>query len=144
MGAQMENLQGNHNPLDMSEGDLEGEHVDEVDKDPFHDAGVRGRFEECLAHAIDLNGGIKIEVPDFYEKMHVEGYLDWEASLNNYFEWKTMAEARKVLSVKLKLKGTALQQWKRVEEQHAQQGKAKISTWEHMKAKLRKQFLPPN
>jgi hypothetical protein len=49
-----------------------------------------------------------------------------------------------VLFVKLKLKGTALQQWKRVEEQHAQQGKAKISTWEHMKAKLRKQFLPPN
>lgn len=106
----MESLEGNHNPLDMSEGDLEGEHVDGVDKDPFHDAGVRGGFEECLAHALDLNGGIKIEVVDFYEKMHVEDYLDWEASLDNYFEWKTMAEARKVLFVKLKLKGTALQQ----------------------------------
>lgn len=103
----MENLEGNHNPLDMSEGDLEGEHVDGVDKDPFHDAGVRGGFEECLAHAV---GGIKIEVADFYEKMHVEDYLDWEASLDNYFEWKTMAEAWKVLFVKLKLKGTALQQ----------------------------------
>ena len=47
-----------------------------------------------------------------------------------------------MLFVKLKLKGTALQWWKRVEEQRARQGKPKISTWEHMKAKLRKQFLP--
>ncbi|XP_017970464.1 PREDICTED: uncharacterized protein LOC18609565 [Theobroma cacao] len=53
-----------------------------------------------------------------------------------------MAENRKVLFVKLKLKDTALQWWKRVEEQRARQGKLKISTWEHMKSKLRKQFLP--
>ncbi|KAJ0078182.1 hypothetical protein Patl1_36917 [Pistacia atlantica] len=47
-----------------------------------------------------------------------------------------------VLFVKLKLKGTALQWWKRVEEQRAQQGKLKIGTWQHMKTKLWKQFLP--
>lgn len=39
-----------------------------------------------------------------------------------------MVEARKVLFVKLKLKGTTLQWWEGVEEQRAQQGKAKIST----------------
>ncbi|GKV51536.1 hypothetical protein SLEP1_g58181 [Rubroshorea leprosula] len=53
-----------------------------------------------------------------------------------------MAEKRKVIFVKLKLKGAALQWWKRVEEQRSRQGKPKISTWEHMKAKMRKQFLP--
>nr|CAD1821732.1 unnamed protein product [Ananas comosus var. bracteatus] len=104
---------------------------------------VRGGLEEQLLHALDLNsGGIKIEVADFYGKMHAEDYLDWEASIENYFEWKPMAENRKVLFVKLKLKGTALQWWKRVEEQRARQGKPKVSTWEQMKIKLQKQFLP--
>ena len=53
-----------------------------------------------------------------------------------------MAEDRKVLFVKLKLKSTALQWWKRVEEQCAWQGKQKINTWDRMKSKLLKQFLP--
>lgn len=53
-----------------------------------------------------------------------------------------MAEDRKVLFVKLKLKSTALQWWKRVEKQRARQGKQKINTWDRMKSKLRKQFLP--
>ena len=51
-----------------------------------------------------------------------------------------MSENRKVLFVKLKLKGTALQWGKRVEEQHAQQGKPKINT-RHMKLKLQNQFF---
>lgn len=60
--------------------------------------------------ALDLNGaGIKIEVADFFGQMHAEDYLDWEASLETYFEWKPMVEERKVLFVKLKLKGAALQ-----------------------------------
>ncbi|XP_020084894.1 uncharacterized protein LOC109707772 [Ananas comosus] len=53
-----------------------------------------------------------------------------------------MVEERKVLFVKLKLKGAALQWWKRIKEQRSRQGKQKISTWEHMKTKLHKQFLP--
>ena len=46
--------------------------------------------------------------------------------------------------MKLKLKNATLQWWKRVEEQRARQGKQKISSWEHMRSKLRKQFLPPD
>lgn len=116
----MEIPEGNHNPLDISEADLEDEHDDGVDEDPFQDAGVKGGFEESLAHALDLNGGVI--------KIEVAGLFRLEASLKNYFEWKTMVEARKVLFVKLKLKGTTLQWWEGVAEQRAQQGKAKIST----------------
>ncbi|KAL5777403.1 hypothetical protein ACOSP7_010329 [Xanthoceras sorbifolium] len=131
VGAHMETPEGDHRLLDIPEGDLE-----EIDSDenlnPFHDAGrannaVRGGLEDRLVRALDLNGGVKIEVADFSGKMHVEDYLDWEATLENYFEWKPMSAERKVLF--------------RVEEQHARQGKPKINTWEHMKAKLRKQFL---
>ncbi|KAL5776736.1 hypothetical protein ACOSP7_009662 [Xanthoceras sorbifolium] len=144
----MENSKGDHGLLDIPEGDLE----DEIDSDeslnPFHDAGhannvVKGGLEDRLVRALDLNGGgVKIKVADFSGKMHVEDYLDWEATLENYFEWKPMSAERNVLFVKLKVKRPALQWWKRVEEQRARQGKPKINTWEHMKAKLRKQFLP--
>jgi len=46
--------------------------------------------------------------------------------------------------VKLKLRGAAFQWWKRVEEQRDRKGKPKIFTWDHMKTKMRKQFLPAN
>ena len=145
MEARMENPEGDHEQLENLDLEID-EELEDVN--PFHEAGpanyaARGGLEQRLLHAIDLNGGgIKLEVADFHGKLHAEDYLDWEANLDNYFEWKTLEENRKVLFVKLKLKGTALQWWKRVEEQRARQGKPKISTWEHMKAKLRKQFLP--
>ncbi|KAJ0010647.1 hypothetical protein Pint_33372 [Pistacia integerrima] len=108
----MENPEGDHEQLENQE-DLE---IEEEIKDvnPFHEAGpvnraVRSGLEERLLHALDLNsGGVKIEVVDFHGKLHMEDYLDFEASLENYFEWKPMAKNQKVLFVKLKLKGTAL------------------------------------
>jgi hypothetical protein len=72
--------------------------------------------------------------------MHAKDYLDWEASLETNFEWKPISEDKKVLFVRLELKDTALQRWKRIEEQHAQQGKPKINTWEHTKVKLQKRM----
>nr|CAD1818628.1 unnamed protein product [Ananas comosus var. bracteatus] len=144
----MENPEGDHGPLDMPKGSLEDTTNQEDFENPFHDArtannAVRSGLEERLLHALDLNSSeSKIEVADFYENMHTEDYLDWEASIDNYFKWKPMVENRKVLFVKLKLKGTALQWWKIAEEQHAWQGKPKVNTWEQMKIKLRKQFLP--
>ena len=139
VGAQMENPDGDHNHSEVP--DLEAEDVVE-DENPFYDAGAangtaRGGLEERLLHALDLNGGgIKVDVADFYGKVHAEDFLDWESSLENYFEWKPMTENRKVLFVKLKLNGTTLQWWKRVEEQRTRQGKPKVSTWEQMKLKL--------
>ncbi|CAL2240977.1 unnamed protein product [Prunus armeniaca] len=132
--------------LHIPEGGGEDEYEDETNVDNHeavnHSDGHRGGLEERLVRALDLNGGgIKIEGVDFYGKMHVEDYLDWEASLENYFEWKPMAEDRKVLFVKLKLKSIALLWWKKVEEQCAQRGKQKINTWDRMKSKSRKQFL---
>lgn len=146
-----EALDGDRDPFGSPEGSLEDEeHTDfREDFNPFHghdftEEQERGiGLEERLVRALDLNGaGIKIEVADFFGQMHAEDYLDWGASLETYFEWKPIVEERRILFVKLKLKGAALQWWKRIEEQRSRQGKQKISTWEHMKTKLRKQFLP--
>ena len=45
----------------------------------------------------------------FFGKTPAEDYLDWEESVENYFQWKPMVEERKVFFVKIKLKGIALQ-----------------------------------
>ncbi|EOY20548.1 Uncharacterized protein TCM_011944 [Theobroma cacao] len=103
----MENLEGDHNPLEIQ--DLENDDEFEIEN-PFPEDGhanqaTRVGLEGQLLHALDLNGGgIKIKVTDFHGKVHAKEYLDWEASLKNYFEWKPMAENQKVLLVKLKLK----------------------------------------
>ena len=150
VGARMEIPEGDHNLFDLPEGGFEDVSNEGEPENPFHNAGpanfaVRGRLEDRLLHALELTGrGAKIQIDDFHGELHAEDYLDWEATIENYFEWKPMAEPRKVLFVKLKLKSAALQWWKRVEEQRARQGKKKISSWEHMKSKLRKQFLPPD
>ncbi|KAJ0052151.1 hypothetical protein Pint_01089 [Pistacia integerrima] len=96
METGMENPEGDHEQLESQE-DLETEEEIE-DVNPFHEAGPANRaartgLEERLLHARDLNGGVvKIEVADFHGKLHTEDYLDFEASLENYFEWKPMAE----------------------------------------------------
>lgn len=51
-----------------------------------------------------------------------------------------MVEARKILYVKLKLKGTMLQGWKRVEEQSEHKGKPNINLGTHG-SEIAEQFL---
>ena len=88
--AQVEIPEGNHNLLKNDNPEEDDEVEDEVeDENPFHDAKAlnwraRGGLEDGLLNAVDLNGGIKIEVADFYGKTHAEDYSDWEANLKNY------------------------------------------------------------
>lgn len=96
----MEIPEGNHEPFDIPEGSLEDEDMEGEEENPFHDAEHtgqlnRGGLEARLVHALELHvGGIKIEVVEFFWKLHAEDYLDWEATLENYFEWKPMTEER--------------------------------------------------
>ncbi|GAV90638.1 hypothetical protein CFOL_v3_34045, partial [Cephalotus follicularis] len=92
------------------------------------DRPKRSRLEERLVRALDFNSGIQIEVPDFHGKMHADDFFDWESSLENYYDWKPMSDDRKVLFVKLKLKGTTLLWWKRLQEHRIRQGKQRIRT----------------
>lgn len=87
-GKRIEILEGDHNPFDLPEGGPEGELDDGEDENPFHDAGT----SDFLWHKADWKSGwhmhlicqvveIKLEVSDFYGRMHAEDYLDWESSL---------------------------------------------------------------
>ncbi|KAL3529430.1 hypothetical protein ACH5RR_008752 [Cinchona calisaya] len=116
--------EGDHEPFDLLEEGDKDENDDEENVNPFHGPADyqqldRGRLEERLTRALELNSGVRIGVFDFRGMMHAEDFLDWESSLENYFEWKPMAEDRKVLFVKMKLKGIiALQRWKRLHDDY--------------------------
>ena len=100
----MENLEGDHNPLDMLEGGLEDDFDDEEDVNPFHDAGivhnaVGGRLEDRLIHALDLHGGgIKVEVADFYgtgmRKTILIGRLVWKQRILSGNQWLKIERCR--------------------------------------------------
>lgn len=61
-------------------------------------------------------GGVHINEVDFTDHIYPEDYIDWEASIENYFEWKSLMEPRKALFVKIKFKGRVLAWWKRAED----------------------------
>ena len=82
MGARMEIPEGNHDPTDIPEGGLEDDSENGEEENPFHNAEPANQWaqrglEEQLIRALDLNGGgIRIEVADFFGKLHAEDYLD--------------------------------------------------------------------
>ena len=60
------------------------------------------------------------------------------------FEYKEVPDEQKVKIVALKLRKYASLWWTNLLTKRARQGKAKIRTWDKMKAKLKGRFLPPN
>ncbi|KAK9035184.1 hypothetical protein V6N11_077232 [Hibiscus sabdariffa] len=44
---------------------------------------ARGGLEEKLLHALEVSGGLKIQVDDFHGKLQAEGYLDRKATEKN-------------------------------------------------------------
>lgn len=73
-GCQTEIPEGNRDPLVIPKGGPDNdEEIDrEEDYNPFHGQAPKeelergGGFLERLVRALDLNGGIKIEVADFF------------------------------------------------------------------------------
>ena len=82
MRAHMEIPKGNHDPANISKGGLEDNNENKEEENPFHNAEPANQWaqkglEEQLIQVLDLNnGGIRIEVADFFGKLHAEDYLD--------------------------------------------------------------------
>jgi hypothetical protein len=64
----------------------------------------------------ELTRHMKVEVADFYGKLNPEAFFDWITSLEDYFDWFSVPEERKVQFVKLKLNGPARAWWSSVKE----------------------------
>jgi len=64
-----------------------------------------------------LSRGIRVDMSDFTRRQDPDVFQDWLVSLEDYFEWFSVPENRKVRFVKLKLKGVARAWWGNIEEQ---------------------------
>lgn len=82
-------MEGDHNRSEIQ--DLED--YDEFENEnPFHEDGPtnpakRVGLEGWLLHVLNLNGGVKVEVVNFCEKLHAEDYLDWAELESIYDEY---------------------------------------------------------
>ena len=88
---------------------------------------------------------LKVDVPSFDGSLDPEKYLEWEKSLERYFEYKDIQEeVQKYKIAKVKLKGYG-DSWLQGEQRaRTLRGKAPISTWNKMKKRMRDRFIPHN
>jgi len=85
---------------------------------------------------------VRVEVPDFHGKLDPYAFQDWLTSLEDYFEWFSLAPERQVRFAKMKLKGQARVWWQSVEEHLNRLRQPPIADWGEMKLKLQEKYLP--
>lgn len=88
--------------------------------------------------------GVKLEVPEFNGDTRGDVFLDWIHSLESFFRWHNMSDARKIYFAEAKLRGTARMWWDKEKESNRHVGRGEILLWEEMKASMQRHFLPAN
>src|SRR5262249_54710473 len=83
------------------------------------------------------------DAPSFDGSLNPRDYLDWEATMNQYFSWIDMSEARRVRFAAFRLTGNALTHWRTIVELLYVRYQPPIETWAEMKVKLREKYVPP-
>jgi len=86
----------------------------------------------------------RVDVFDFTGRQDPDVFQDWLVSLEDYFEWFSVPENRKVKFVKLKLQGAAHAWWGNVKEQLSRTHQHPIQDWIEIKAHLETKYLPAN
>jgi hypothetical protein len=84
----------------------------------------------------------RAEVPSYSRSLNPEELIDWINELEEYFEYEEIEDPDWVKFVKMKLKGHASIWWKEVQLVRNRRGKVKITRWDRMVEKLKKQSIP--
>ncbi|CAL2258890.1 unnamed protein product [Prunus armeniaca] len=85
---------------------------------------------------------VKVDAPNFDGELNPKALLDWLATIDHYFEWHDMSEARRVRFTKIKLVGQAGLFWTNVETQLERAGEEPTIYWGEMKERLKQKYLP--
>ncbi|VVA13184.1 Hypothetical predicted protein, partial [Prunus dulcis] len=85
---------------------------------------------------------VKVDAPNFDGELNPKALLDWLATMDRYFEWHDMSEARRVRFAKIKLVGQAGLFWTNVETQLEKAGEEPIIHWGEMKERLKQKCIP--
>ncbi|KEH24158.1 hypothetical protein MTR_7g105270 [Medicago truncatula] len=87
---------------------------------------------------------IKVDIPDFEGNLQPDDFLDWLQIVERLFKYKEVPEEQKVKIVAAKLKKLASIWWENLKRKRKREGKSKIKTWEKMRQKLIRKYLPPH
>jgi len=86
---------------------------------------------------------IKVDIPDFEGNLQPDDFLDWLQIVECLFKYTEVSEEQKVKIVAVKLKKHASIWWENLKRKRKREGKSKIKTWDKMREKLTRKYLPP-
>ncbi|XP_074314120.1 uncharacterized protein LOC141649327 [Silene latifolia] len=82
------------------------------------------------------------ELPEFVGGMDPEEYFEWERQMERMFDFKDIDDEKRCKYAILKLRKNASLWYESLKAARAREGKEKLASWESLKRKLRKRFLP--
>ena len=100
----------------------------------------KGRLEPRFQ---ENSNDFRVEIPEFEGKLNPKELLNCMHTIEGVFEYKEVPKDKKVKLVALRLRKYDSHWWTNLYAKRARERKAKIQTWEKMKAKLKARFLPP-
>ncbi|PKU77096.1 hypothetical protein MA16_Dca001702 [Dendrobium catenatum] len=85
---------------------------------------------------------VKMDIPFFDGKLHIEDYLDWERSVETFFEYMEIEPIKQVRYVACRLKAGASAWWQQILQSRRREGRGAVRSWRRMKQLLRGHYLP--
>ncbi|KAL4319791.1 hypothetical protein GQ457_18G000050 [Hibiscus cannabinus] len=83
-----------------------------------------------------------MNIPPFHGKTDLEAYLEWEKKIEHIFECHNYSERKKVQIAALEFTHYAINWWNQLTVNRRRNGERPVSTWDEMKAIMRKRFIP--
>nr|XP_034929565.1 uncharacterized protein LOC118060451 [Populus alba] len=87
---------------------------------------------------------MKMDLPSFNGQLQIEGFLDWLAVVERFFDYMEIPEDKKVKLVAYRLMGGASAWWEQLQLTRARQRKGMVQTWAKMRRLLQARYLPPD
>ncbi|XP_074318118.1 uncharacterized protein LOC141654909 [Silene latifolia] len=84
------------------------------------------------------------ELPEFVGGTNPEDYLDWERKIDRLFDFKDLSDEKRCKYAILRLSKGASLWYEGLKARRSRAGKEKLASWESLKSKLRKRYVPVN
>ncbi|XP_021861565.1 uncharacterized protein [Spinacia oleracea] len=82
------------------------------------------------------------ELPEFVGGTNPEDYLDWERRIDRLFDFKDLSDEKRCKYALLRLSKSASLWYEGLKAKRSRAGKEKLTSWESLKRKLRKRYVP--
>lgn len=88
--------------------------------------------------------GFKFDIPEFHGRQTTVELLEWIVTVEETLEFKRVPLDRCVPLIAMRFRGRAAAWWTRLKTSRARLGRPKISSWDKLKKKMLKTYLPFN